>query len=137
MKVLIDTNILLDVLANRGEFALPAALLFRWCEVGKVQGYIYALSIPNIAYIMRKEMKRSQISDVLGKLEAIFTIADMKADDLKKAAVMPMNDYEDALQCVCAKRVKADYIVTRNVKDFHGSSIPAVTPGELLEHIMT
>lgn len=78
MKVLIDTNITIDLLANRGEFAEPAAQLFKLCEVGKVQGYIYALSVANIVYIMRKEMDRSQIDAIITKLGSIITIADMK-----------------------------------------------------------
>ena len=135
MKVLIDTNIIMDVLANREGFAEPASQLFKLCEVGKVQGYVYALSIANIVYIMRKELERSQIEEVISKLGSIFTIADMKADDLKKAAVQPIDDFEDALQSVCAGRIKADFIVTRNLKDFKNSKVMAIKPSELIERI--
>ena len=137
MKVLIDTNIIMDVLANREGFAEPASQLFKLCEVGQVQGFVYALSIANIAYIMRKELDRSQIEDVIGKLSAIVTIADMKAEDLKKAAALPIRDYEDALQCICASRIKADFIITRNLKDFQGSKVMAIKPGELIERLRT
>lgn len=135
MKVLIDTNIIMDVLADREGFAEPASQLFKLCEVGKVQGIVYALSITNIAYIMRKELDRSQIEEVISKLGSIFTLADMKADDLKKAAALPMDDFEDALQSVCASRMKADFIVTRNLKDFKNSKVMAIKPSELIERI--
>lgn len=135
MKVLIDTNIIMDVLADREGFAEPASQLFKLCEVGKVQGIVYALSIANIAYIMRKELDRSQIEEVISKLGSIFTLADMKADDLKKAAALPMDDFEDALQSVCASRMKADFIVTRNLKDFKNSKVMAIKPSELIERI--
>ena len=135
MKVLIDTNIIMDVLANREGFAEPASQLFKLCEVGQVQGIVYALSIANIAYIMRKELDRSQIEEVISKLGSIFTIADMKADDLKKAAALPIDDYEDALQSVCASRMKADFIVTRNLKDFKNSKVMAIKPSELIERV--
>ena len=135
MKVLIDTNIIMDVLADREGFAEPASQLFKLCEVGKVQGVVYALSIANIAYIMRKELDRSQIEEVISKLGSIFTLADMKADDLKKAAALPMDDFEDALQSVCASRMKADFIVTRNLKDFKNSKVMAIEPSELIERI--
>lgn len=135
MKVLIDTNIIMDVLANREGFAEPASQLFKLCEVGQVQGIVYALSIANIAYIMRKELDRSQIEEVISKLGSIFTIADMKADDLKKAAALPMDDFEDALQSVCASRMKADFIVTRNLKDFKNSKVMAIKPSELIERL--
>lgn len=84
---------------------------------------------------MRRELDREQIGDVLQKLSALFDIADMKADDLKKAAAMPVEDDEDALQCVCAQRIKASYIVTRNLKDFINSPVMAVKPSELIERI--
>jgi len=135
MKVLIDTNIIMDVLANREGFAEPASQLFKLCEVGQVQGIVYALSIANIAYIMRKELDRSQIEEVISKLGSIFTIADMKADDLKKASALPIDDYEDALQSVCASRMKADFIVTRNLKDFKNSKVMAIKPSELIERV--
>lgn len=135
MKVLIDTNIAIDLLANRGEFAEPAAQLFKLCEVGKVQGYIYALSVANIVYIMRKEMDRSQIDAIITKLASIITIADMKGDDLRKAAALPIPDFEDALQSVCASRLKADFIITRNLKDFKNSKVMAIKPTELIERV--
>ena len=135
MKILIDTNIIIDVLANREGFAEHAAQLFRLCEVGRVQGHVYALSIANIVYIMRKELDHSKIEEIIEKIDAIFTIVDMKADDLKKAMALPFDDYEDALQSVCASRIKADYIVTRNLKDFKNSKILAIKPAELLERI--
>lgn len=135
MKVLIDTNIAIDLLANRGEFAEPAAQLFKLCEIGKVQGYIYALSVANIVYIMRKEMDRSQIDAIITKLASIITIADMKADDLRKAAALPIPDFEDALQSVCASRLKADFVITRNLKDFKNSKVMAIKPTELFERV--
>lgn len=135
MRVLIDTNIIMDVLANREGFSEPASQLFKLCEVGQVQGMIYALSIANIAYIMRKELDREQIKDVIAKLDAIFTIADMKGDDFKKAAELPMDDFEDALQSICATRLKADFIVTRNLKDFKNSKVMAIKPSELIERM--
>ncbi len=135
MRVLIDTNIIIDVLANREGFSEPASQIFKLCEVGKVQGTIYALSIANIVYIMRKELDREQIKDVIAKLSAIFTIADMKGDDFKKAAELPMDDFEDALQSVCATRLKADFIVTRNLKDFKSSKVMAIKPSELIERM--
>ena len=110
--------------------------IFKLCELRRLEGVIYALSIPNLVYVMRRELDRSQIAEVLQKLTALFEIVDMKADDLRKAAALPIADYEDALQSVCAQRTGADYIVTRNLKDFQGSSITAIKPSELLERMV-
>ena len=65
----------------------------------------------------------------------IFGVVDLKADDLKKAAAMKMFDYEDALQVASAARIKADFIITRNIKDFVNSKITAIKPSELLDRI--
>ena len=135
IRVLLDTNVVLDVLANRAPFAEEAAMIFKLCETRQLEGVIYALSIPNLVYVMRRELDREQISGVLQKLSAIFEIEDMRAEDLKRAAALPLSDFEDALQSVCAQRIKANYIVTRNIKDFLNSKIMAVKPSELLERL--
>lgn len=87
-------------------------------EVGKITGYISAWSVPNIVYIMRKELDAERIRNVLEKLSLIFQIADLRAGDLKRAADMAFKDYEDAVQSACAARINADYIITRNEKDY-------------------
>ena len=96
MKVLIDTNVILDVLCKRNGFYEDAVKIMRYCEINKITGVISALTIPNIVYIMRKE--------------------------------------RDA-QSASALRVKADYIITRNIKDFTSSRVPAIKPKELLDRI--
>ena len=132
MRALIDTNIILDVLCQRERFFENSSMVFKLCEMKKLDGVISALSIPNMIYIMRKELDHDAIKIVLQKLSLIFKIEDLKAADLLKAAVMDFKDYEDALQSVCAERTNADFIISRNVKDFQNSSVKAVTPEEFL-----
>ena len=72
MKVLIDTNIILDVLCKRQEFYEDSAKVFKLCEVKKIAGVISALSIPNIVYIMRKELDAEKIREILDSLSLIF-----------------------------------------------------------------
>mgnify|MGYP000755270109 FL=1 len=135
MKVLIDTNIILDVLCKRPNFYEDSAKIFKLCEVKKISGVISALSIPNIMYILRKELDADKTREILDSLMLIFSVADLKADDLKKAADMRFKDYEDAIQSACAARIKANYIVTRNIKDFSESKVTAIKPAELLDRI--
>ena len=132
MRALIDTNIILDVLCQRERFFENSSMVFKLCEMKKLDGVISALSIPNLVYIMRKELDHDAIKIVLQKLSLIFKIEDLKAADLLKAAVMDFKDYEDALQSVGAERTNADFIISRNVKDFQNSSVKAVTPEEFL-----
>lgn len=136
MKVLIDTNIILDVLCKRPDFYEDSARVFKLCEVKKISGVISALTIPNLVYILRKELNAEKIKEILDNLSLIFSIADLKADDLKKAADLEFKDYEDAVQSACAVRIKADYIITRNLRDFTMSKVMAIKPAELLERMV-
>ena len=135
MKILIDTNIILDVLCNRREFVEDSLKVFRYCEANQIGGYISALSIPNIVYFMRKELDSDRIKEILTTLTSLFTVIGLREMDLIKAADLNFTDYEDALQSVCASRAKVNYIVTRNIKDFRNSSIPAIKPSELFDRI--
>lgn len=135
MKVLIDTNIILDVLCNRKDFVDDSLKIFKLCEVKKITGYISALSFANIVYIMRKELDSKMVKDTLEKLTLIFEIVDLKADDLKRASILEFKDYEDAIQSVQANRIKANYIITRNIKDYNTSKVTAIKPSELIERI--
>ena len=135
MKILIDTNVILDVLCNRADFVEDSLKVFKYCEADRIDGYISALSIPNIVYIMRKELDGERVKEILTALTSIFTVVDLRERDLLRAADWNFPDYEDALQAVCASRIKANYIVTRNIKDFKYSPVPAVKPSELFERI--
>lgn len=86
-------------------------------------------------YIMHKELEPKRIKEILEQLSLIFEIVDLKADDLKRASALEFNDYEDAIQSVQANRVKANYIITRNIKDYNKSKVTAIKPSEFLERI--
>ncbi|MDO4379986.1 MAG: PIN domain-containing protein [Clostridia bacterium] len=135
MKVLIDTNVILDVLCSREPFLEASSLVWKHCETNRIEGYISAVSVPNIVYILRKELSPERTEQIIEQLFLIFKVADLRADDLKKAAAMKALDFEDSIQIVCASRIKADFIVTRNIRDFAQSKITAVKPTELLERI--
>jgi hypothetical protein len=109
--------------------------VFKYCEADKIDGYISALSIPNIVYIMRKELDGERIKEILASITSIFKVVDLKEADLIKAADMDFSDYEDALQSACASRIKANFIITRNIKDFKNSPVPAIKPSELFDRI--
>ncbi len=133
MKILIDTNVLLDVLCNRADFVQDALKIFKLCEVNRIKGCISVLSVPNIVYIMRKELDHDRIKEIIKILTSIFVVVSLRETDILNATNIQFSDYEDALQSVCAERIRADYIVTRNVKDFKNSPVPAITPAEFLE----
>lgn len=133
MKLLIDTNILLDVLQDRAPHAEASSQIWKLCEIKEVEGAVNSLSIANIVYIMRKSLTAEMITTVIEELSFIFDFIDLTSADLFQAAKMGWADFEDALQAVSAKRIGADFIITRNVKDFKDSSVPVVTPTDFLE----
>lgn len=132
MKIWIDTNIILDVLCNRKGFVEDSSKIWKMCETNRIEGYISALSVPNIVYILRKELDPEKTMEIIQKLTLIFDVVDLKASDLKNAAAMLTSDYEDAIQMCQAARIHAEHIVTRNIRDFKESSAQALTPAELL-----
>jgi predicted nucleic acid-binding protein len=135
MRLLIDANIILDVLQNRLGFVDTSSIIWKLCETDQATGYVSTLTFANLVYIMRKELEPQKIEDVLNKLNLIFEFVELSFPDLSKAAALNWNDFEDALQSVTAERIHADYIITRNVRDFSDSSIMAFTPSELLARI--
>jgi hypothetical protein len=82
---------------------------------------------------MRKELTPAKIYEVLKKLALIFHFTELSISDMEKAAGMMWKDYEDAVQAATAERIRATAIITRNIKDYQQSKIPAFTPAEFLE----
>ena len=135
MILLIDAIVLLDVTMKREEFVKDSSVIWKLCETGKVKGYVSSLTIASIVDIMQKEMDPQKIEEVLSMLSMIFEFTDLCVSDIQQAARMQWNDYEDAIQSATAQRIHADFIITRNIKDFAKSKILAFTPAELLARI--
>jgi len=132
MKLWIDTNILLDVLAKREPHLEASSLIWKFCEIGMTDGYVSALSLANLVYVMRRSLDPDKLAAVYAMLSFVFRVEDVRAIDLRKAAELRWTDFEDALQYVGAERIGADFIITRNQADFMNSSIRAITPEEFL-----
>ena len=135
MVLLIDANIILDVLLNRPDVVKDSAMIWKLCETEQMKGYVSTLTFANLVYIMRKQLAPEKIEDVFHKLNLIFEFADFSVSDLTHAADLNWKDFEDAVQSVTAERIHADYIITRNVRDFSKSRVMAFTPPELLARI--
>lgn len=136
MRILIDTNVLLDVLIGRQPYFEDADRILELCADRKIHGYMAAHSIPNMFYILRKDMSEDNRREVLLNLCEILTVEGV--DSPKIIAALENDDFhdlEDCLQEQCAVSVNADYIVTRNIKDFVNASIPAVLPEQFLKRM--
>ena len=132
MRLLIDGNILLDVLQKKEPHYEASARIWKMCETDMAEGYVSALTFANLIYVMRKELDAEKIREVLRKLSLIFSFEDLTVSDINAAAEMQWEDFEDAVQAATARRIHADHIITRNVKDFRNSKVIAFTPTEFL-----
>ena len=133
--MLIDGNILLDVLQKREPHYEDSAKVWKLCETEQAEGYVSALTFANLVYVMRKELDPERIADVLQKLSLIFHFTELGVNDMLSAANLHWEDYEDAIQSVTAERIHADYLITRNVRDFKRSKVIAFTPTEFLARL--
>ena len=133
VKVLIDTNVAIDLIDARIPFVTEAREVFISCGRRKIRGIITANSITDIYYIMRKKIGHEDTITALESLFSRIVIASVTKRDMQKAMASPMTDLEDALIAACAKRIKADYIITRNTAHFKNSPVPAITPKNFLK----
>lgn len=130
-NIFLDTNIVIDFLADRKPFSLDAARLFNFSVLGKVKLYISAVSYNNIYYILRQSLSNSETIKLLEELSEMAEIADVTKGVIKKSLKNDFKYFEDAIQYYCALSLnKIDFIVTRDTKDFKKSTISIMTATE-------
>lgn len=136
MKIMCDTNIIIDVLLEREPFAEDSYSILSLCEEHKIDGYVSASSVTDIYYLVRKYTHSTELAyHAVGKLLEIVKVCSVTNEDVLIAFQKKARDFEDCLVATCAKSIHCNYIVTRNKKDFEEFDIPALTPGELLLQI--
>ncbi len=133
MRIIIDNNVIIDVFQNRKPFVKFSSRILRLAETKQIKGYITANSITDIHYVLKRSLKDKQkLYTAIDILLKLVDIIDVTAKDVRKAFHLGIRDFEDKLICVCAERIKIDYVITRNTKDFTNSSVPAITPEDFL-----
>lgn len=136
MKILVDTNVIIDALTSREPFREDAEQIFMLAANRIEDMYITASSATDIYYLVRKYLHSTeQAKNVMSKLYELFYILDVTANDCKDALLTEMSDYEDAVISCCAACNRIDYIVTRNIKDYERSKVQAILPEQLLKMI--
>jgi predicted nucleic acid-binding protein len=134
MKILIDTNVVIDILLKRQPYYEDAILISILLEKNILEGYISASAITDIYYIINKELKDKEKS--FGKIKdllKIVYIASVNEFNIYEAVDSGWDDFEDSLQYIIGKEMAVDYIVTRNTKDYEKSLIKIIEPNMLLD----
>jgi len=132
MRVFVDTNVLLDVLANREPFYKESATVWTLAEQGKVRGLVSTLSFSNIYYIVRRLKDRRAAFRAIILLRDTFTPVACDEQVLNQAIDSGMKDLEDAIQYFSALRAEAASLVSRNPTHFPRSTLAIVTPAEFV-----
>ena len=132
IRALIDTNVLLDHLAQRTSFYQDAATIFSMVDDGSMIGIVSSLSIVNCAYVLPKHYDGKAVLEKIKEMLRIFTISNVDTTMLEDAANLTPYDYEDAVQYLSALPYRPDVIITRDKKGFNDFGILVMTPTEFV-----
>ena len=133
MRILIDTNVILDILQKREPFFADSYRALRKAIESDTECLISASAATDIFYMLRKTLgSAQQAKDQIEQLAQLVSFADVQGMDIHTALMRAMPDFEDAVVDAVAERNGASYILTRNIKDFAGSVVPAILPADFL-----
>lgn len=133
MRVFVDTDVLIDVLARREPWYSDSAQVWTLAESGKITGVISALSVSNIYYIVRKLENLKTARRALHLLRDSFELAATTGQIINQAIDSTFKDYEDGIQYFTAIQADADTLLTRNLRDFPRDDLPVMDPASYLK----
>lgn len=138
MKILLDTNIILDVLQQKEPWCNAGKEIFLSVAVKQYEGFITAKQAADIHFFARRQFRGEDHADekarrILSGLFALFGIIDTLGEDCKSALTFPNNDYEDAILIASAERTHMDCIITRNPVHYKSSPVRILQPEEFLK----
>jgi len=132
MKILLDTNVVLDVLLAREPFVDLAREIFILIENGEIEGYLCATSVTTLHYLIGRESNKKEADEIIEKLLTLFEVSPVTKKILYDASINNGLDYEDSVIYTSAFYSEIDIIVTRDKKGFKESKISSLNPKEFL-----
>ena len=132
MKVLFDTNIIIDVLLDRKPFSEHASYLMSRVERSEINGFLCATTVTTIHYLLSKYLDKEKAIDSINSIMALFEIASVNRLVIENALKSKFSDFEDSVLHESARHAGVEYIITRNIKDFKKSKMPVYTATEFL-----
>lgn len=131
MRIVIDTDVLLDVALNRSPHVFASSAVMTALQQGRHDGLVAWHTISNLSYMLSVSAGRERALEFIRDLSRIVDVAPADSDTLDIALSLRMRDFEDAMQVASALSAAAEVIVTRNVRDFRNAPIRAVSPADL------
>ena len=133
IQVFLDTNVISDYRGNRTGFYDDAAVIMSLAINQKIELHAAAMSFATASYILSKNNNNDRIKTLIADFCKICRVVSTDEECVNYATLSDFEDFEDAMQYKCAQKAKADYIVTRNIKDFKTANIKVRTPEDFLE----
>ena len=131
-RVMIDLNVILDVMQKRDPFYAASAALLAAAETGRIHGYIAAHSVTTLFYLIQKGKSSSEARATITNLLQFLNIGPVDQTTIEQALNLDYHDFEDAVQMMSAVQCKADYLITRNIKDYDPALLTVVQPIDFL-----
>jgi predicted nucleic acid-binding protein len=133
IRLLIDTNVILDWIQKREPFFKDAQVILALIENKLVLAHFAAITISNAYYIARPSAGAAAAAELVATIRRFGQLVPLLDELIDTALLLHFRDFEDALQAASAQLIEADWIVTRNDKDFAQSPVPAITPAAIIE----
>ena len=133
--MLLDTDVLIDVALDRHPHSGPASELLDRLQRGAANSFIAWHTVSNFYYIVAPSRGGVNARDFIVELTRFVAVSTTDVEAVRYAVALPMSDFEDAMQVAAARACGALHIVTRNVRDYRRSPIPAVSPEEALRKL--
>ena len=137
MKVTLDINVLLDVFQKREPHYAASAQVVSMVASGTLAGVCPAHGLTTLYYLVRKHASKPNAEDAMNQVLRHFQIGNLEAAEWQRARGLSFADFEDAVVATVAKATASVFIITRNVNDFAGSPVPAITPADFLSQLTT
>ena len=132
-RVFLDTNIIVDLIADRKPFSKYAIQIFQKAESKELELFTSSHSIATTHYLLKKYLEEKELRDVLHNLLDFVNVVAVDEGIIKKGLRSKHKDFEDSIQILCASSIeKIDCIVSRNTKEFKESEVPAFNPDEII-----
>jgi predicted nucleic acid-binding protein len=135
VSLLVDTDVLIDLALDREPFAGPAAALFELLERRPGLAWIAWHTASSFYYLVAPERGPGGARRFLAELTGFIGVAETTTESLRTATGLALRDFEDAMQVAAALACGAERIVTRNLKDYRSSPVPAVSPKSILAEL--
>jgi predicted nucleic acid-binding protein len=136
VKLLLDADVLLDTALRREPFAADSDRLIQWCQETPQAALVAWHSISNLYYLLHAAHSDAGAREFITDLMRFAVVASGGTEAVRQALTLPLRDFEDALQVAAALSGGADFIITRNIRDFGRSPLPVVTPSHFLRKIL-